>query len=128
MDKYIPCRWMTSFVYLRNLATSDIPISGFPGCNCPSQISGRVRMTVEILSRSISIKNYLARCLGLKAFITISKKVIWPSGLYENALDSPFHPYKPIQIPWLSVQIHMRWLITSCLIRIYTICHSATDL
>ena len=31
MDKYIPCRWMTSFVYLRNLATSDIPISGFPG-------------------------------------------------------------------------------------------------
>ena len=24
MDKYIPCRWMTSFVYLRNLATSDI--------------------------------------------------------------------------------------------------------
>ena len=32
MDKYVPCRWMTSFVYLRNLATSDIPISGFPGC------------------------------------------------------------------------------------------------
>ena len=32
MDKYIPCRWMTSFVYLRNLATSDIPISGFPVC------------------------------------------------------------------------------------------------
>ena len=32
MDKYIPCRRMTSFVYLRNLATSDIPISGFPGC------------------------------------------------------------------------------------------------
>ena len=31
MDKYIPCRWMTSFGYLRNLATSDIPISGFPG-------------------------------------------------------------------------------------------------
>ena len=31
MDKYIPCRWMMSFVYLRNLATSDIPISGFPG-------------------------------------------------------------------------------------------------
>ena len=30
-DKYIHCRWMTSFVYLRNLATSDIPISGFPG-------------------------------------------------------------------------------------------------
>ena len=25
---------MTSFVYLRNLATSDIPISGFPGCLC----------------------------------------------------------------------------------------------
>ena len=31
-DKYIHCRWMTSFVYLRNLATSDTPISGFPGC------------------------------------------------------------------------------------------------
>ena len=31
-DKYTHCRWMTSFVYLRNLATSDIPISGFPGC------------------------------------------------------------------------------------------------
>ena len=30
-DKYIHCRWMTSFVYLRNLPTSDIPISGFPG-------------------------------------------------------------------------------------------------
>ena len=30
-DKYIHCRWMTSFVYLRNLATSDIPISDFPG-------------------------------------------------------------------------------------------------
>ena len=30
-DKYTHCRWMTSFVYLRNLATSDIPISGFPG-------------------------------------------------------------------------------------------------
>ena len=33
--KYIHCRWMTSFVYLRNLATSDIPISGFPGCYWP---------------------------------------------------------------------------------------------
>ena len=31
--KYIHCSWMTSFVYLRNLATSDIPISGFPGCH-----------------------------------------------------------------------------------------------
>ena len=30
-NKYIYCRWMTSFVYLRNIATSDIPISGFPG-------------------------------------------------------------------------------------------------
>ena len=30
-DKYIHCGWMRSFVYLRNLATSDIPISGFPG-------------------------------------------------------------------------------------------------
>ena len=41
-DKYIHCRWMTSFVYLRNLATSDIPISGFPGwilaLNCLLQI------------------------------------------------------------------------------------------
>ena len=35
MDKYILCRWMTSFVYLRNLATSDMPISGFPGCLQP---------------------------------------------------------------------------------------------
>ena len=30
-DKYIHCRWMTSFVYLRNLATSDIPVSGLIG-------------------------------------------------------------------------------------------------
>ena len=36
-DKYIHCRWMTSFVYLRNLATSDIPISGFPGWGCASE-------------------------------------------------------------------------------------------
>ena len=30
-DKHIPYRCMTSFVYLRNLATSDIPISGSLG-------------------------------------------------------------------------------------------------
>ena len=29
---------MTSFVYLRNVATSDIPISGFPGCENANKI------------------------------------------------------------------------------------------
>ena len=45
-DKYIPCRCMKSFVYLRNLATSDMPISGFPGCWWPRWLSW---MRVQLL-------------------------------------------------------------------------------
>ena len=68
-DKYIHCRWITSFVYLRNLATSDIPISGFPGwskavltapleCSrCPyhrSLLSFRIRARSSMPSRTSS--------------------------------------------------------------------------
>ena len=48
-DKYIHCRWMTSFVYLRNLATSDIPISGFPGCCWWPQKASFIALMVSIL-------------------------------------------------------------------------------
>ena len=51
--KYIHCRWMTSFVYLRNLATSDIPISGFPGCSWPRWLS---RMCVWLVSRRLRVQ------------------------------------------------------------------------
>ena len=38
-DKYIPCRCMKSFVYLRNLATSNILISGFPGWGSSTEVT-----------------------------------------------------------------------------------------
>ena len=60
MDKYIPCRWMTSFVYLRNLATSDIPISGFPGWIKGKKKYSKVELilTTDALLRTFDVNKH----------------------------------------------------------------------
>ena len=45
----------------------------------------------------------------------------------QHAKRWPFHSYRPIQIPLQTVQVQMRRLVTSRLIRIYTVCHSVID-
>ena len=45
----------------------------------------------------------------------------------QHARYKPFHPGRPTLIPLQTVQIQMRPLIMSRLIRIYTVCHPVFD-
>ena len=66
----------------------------------------------------------LQSCAQPSIWSLLDQNIVWKS----KAKNEPFHPRSPIQIPLQRVQIQMRWLVMSHLIRIYTVCHSYQDL
>ena len=84
-DAYIaPCykqvsKWLTSIVHILSQETD----------NCPSWISGRERMTVENISRSISTKECCPPPLGLNPHLLVSSRTAHPTEPPRPA-SSPF--------------------------------------
>ena len=88
-------------------------------CICSNFIKARCHYITNQLKKYICNTLYLIYQYQSTDHSTINMQVVSSKqGLYS------FHPYRPIQVPLQTVQIQMRQLVTSRLIRICTVCHS----